>query len=720
MEATATQEVQKILVQDIEKLATADHYGNSYVVERCESNGDLKCLYDVLHIPKEYFLTINIVRTNFLSGVFKSNATNEKSQGQIVHEGQRQSYKHLKRLQLLVRDTNLVKLVKPNNNHHYWNDGIVGVVVEDKLKVSVPHTYQKPYYPTTMIRDEKGVYQIETLGMRFDLLETVKIYNVDNHQTNLMTPTDARIYKMLNMWSMIQNTFHTDDVPRETLNEILLQLYFASSTGIAPVPMEITHSEGIVKTLGIVKGFFNTINTTDFVSALAFKTVADSCKSTVNGIKYSTVFNKLFVNVETQEAFDAKVVEISKLYLKDLRTVNYNKNTFLVDVLDTLSEAREMKKAVLKKKSTGAFNKIMDDLEFIQIDKDLYPLSHAAVMNGEIPTSTFFRKSGESYFIYNDNWEIWEEILKDHKEIAITIAAEASKRTTYEKDIMSYFYFTLHALPEYLERHTGKKWKGIPKLVSSSNELDPPTEGSNGVAKSRSALTPIVDNEKSEITVPYVSMQVSGYQTTYCYGLNYSVLERGFSLNGNTVTNDVEKNLNGRDNYGLMFYTLTGTAQGRGYPTFLIIFENMNEDAYGQKYRVHFHRTHPMRSKQGDYNPVHNWTKGCYKWMIGNVNYERILAQQGDLAFVSIDSMPEGTTVEVDSYDNHRFESPVEFLPYEKKEKQNILGYVNLKKDTTLNHHEHLNRVIPKGVYEIRQCRSWEANPKGIWSLRID
>lgn len=456
------------------------------------------------------------------------------------------------------------------------------------------------------------------------------------------------------------------------------------------------------------------------MSGLAVKLIADSCKNTVGGIKYSTVFNKLFADIDTQEKFDKKAVEISNLYITHMSSLSYNKNSFLTAVLDTLSEAREMKKAVLKKKSTGAFNKIMDDIEFIQIDKDKYPLTFAAITAGEIPTSTFFRKSGESYFIYNDNWDIWEEILVEHKEVAIAVATEASKRTTYEKDIMSYFYFVLHGLPEYLEKNTGKKWKGIPKLVSSANELDPPSEGSNGVAKSRSSLTPIVDNDKSEVVVPYVSMQISGYQTTYCYGLNYSVLQRGFSFLGNTVSKDVEENLNGRDNYGLMFYTLTGTAQGRGYPTFLIIFENMDKDKYGQNYRVHFHRTHPMRSKGGDYNPIHNWTKGCYKWMIGNVNYERIVAQQGDLAFVQIDALPEGEMTTVNAYDNHCFSKGVNFVPYLKKEKQNILGYVSLDEAVTLNHNEHLNREIPKGVYEIRQCRSWEANPKGIWSLRID
>ena len=184
---------------------------------------------------------------------------------------------------------------------------------------------------------------------------------------------------------------------------------------------------------------------------------------------------------------------------------------------------------------------------------------------------------------------------------------------------------------------------------------------------------------------------------------------------GNVVTNELEKELNGRDDYGLMFYTLTGSTQGTGYPTFLIIFEKLKS-----KIKVHFHRTHPLRSKQGDYNPVHGWIKGCYKWMVGNVAHERNMAQQGDLVFVKTVDPLKGETVMVNSFDSHKFSEPVKFKEYTKNSKQNILGYISIDKNITLNHPEHMNRIIPAGDYEIRQCRSWEANPKGIWSLRID
>jgi hypothetical protein len=62
----------------------------------------------------------------------------------------------------------------------------------------------------------------------------------------------------------------------------------------------------------------------------------------------------------------------------------------------------------------------------------------------------------------------------------------------------------------------------------------------------------------------------------------------------------------------------------------------------------------------------------------------------------------------------------VPFAEYTKAAKANILGYVKLEKDTWLQHNEHDDVLIPKGTYAIHQCRSWEANPKGVWSLRID
>jgi hypothetical protein len=240
----------------------------------------------------------------------------------------------------------------------------------------------------------------------------------------------------------------------------------------------------------------------------------------------------------------------------------------------------------------------------------------------------------------------------------------------------------------------------------------------------RSALTPVVDNIKHHVVVPYCSMAVHGRMTTYCYAHTYNVLTRGMMFDGNVVMTDVEEKLNGKDDYGLMFYTLTGSYTNRGYPTFLIIFERLKR---GKKTRVHFHRVHPMRSKDGDRNPVSNWTRVAYNWMIGNVNKNDIAFQQGDLAFIQVPAEKAakidftGATL-VSDCDSHCFSKPVPFVTYEGK-KKHVLGHVKIEssKDQALKHPEHDDvKIQNEGVFEIRQARSWEANPKGIWTLNID
>jgi hypothetical protein len=106
---------------------------------------------------------------------------------------------------------------------------------------------------------------------------------------------------------------------------------------------------------------------------------------------------------------------------------------------------------------------------------------------------------------------------------------------------------------------------------------------------------------------------------------------------------------------------------------------------------------------------------------MGNVNASLLKAQQGDLYFVDASDQKNLTfSNKVNKYDNHCFEEAVDFAEYLKSAKSNILGYVKLEKDTWLTHNEHDNVLIPMGIYAIHQCRSWEANPKGVWSLRID
>jgi len=450
-----------------------------------------------------------------------------------------------------------------------------------------------------------------------------------------------------------------------------------------------------------------------------FYALAAEAHRTQDGVKMSSLFNGIYADAKDKDSFLKVTDELVALAEKG-RDQKYN-YAFGIEPFGILEEHplyKTQRKKAIAANGNRAFNKIMSEFDSLKIDENDFPRTAKLIKSGSLPLGTFFRKS-EQYFLLNDNWPLWEGMLKaGHEKTVIELSNAVSGRTTYEKDLMSYFYFILHGLPEYLKRHTGVKWTCSPRLVDSPSELEPPADDGTGTRRERSALTPIVDNENNTVIVPYASLAMPGRQTTYCYGLTYSVLNRGFSYNGNTCVVDVEEKLNGRDDYGLMFYTLTGSAQGRGYPTFLIIFERRSTGTH-----VHFHRTHPSRSKDGDYNPVHNWTKVCYNWMAGNINKELIKYQQGDLVFVSVDPEQEKTlnfSKYVEKYDNHEFDKPVGFAEYAKKEKSNILGYVRLIEPTILQHKEHEHVPMAEGTYEIRQCRSWEANPKGVWSLRID
>lgn len=475
---------------------------------------------------------------------------------------------------------------------------------------------------------------------------------------------------------------------------------------------------GIKKVFDRMAPFYKELCESEEVFLMAaYHTVLAEIKRTINGVKVSKFFNTYFEPVSSYGEFKAKLQAIFDPFINEDPTDWRFKYYKFDELFPKFSGYAELRKTAIHSQSGRALNKMMADIEFLDFDEESFPLLASLIKDGSIPISTFFRKEGEeAYFLFNNNWPLFEEFLGKHRQTGIDLARMASQRTTYEKSFMSYMYFVLYALPEYLKKHTGKDWTCLPKIVESASELEPERSADGKTSKKRSALTPTVDNKNNTVVVPYACLQVAGRSTTYTYSLNYSLIERGLSVNGDVCLIDIEKQLNGRDDYGLMFYTLTGSAPGRGYPSFLIIFEQLANS----ETRVHFHRVHPLRSKDGDGNPVNNWIRTCYNWMVGNINKDRIVAQQGDLVFVSIDSLPEGAKTTVDSYDSHCFRQAVIFVPYTKKAASNILGYFEIAAETVLGHPEHMAISVPAGVYELRQCRSWEANPKGIWTLRID
>lgn len=602
----------------------------------------------------------------------------------------------------------LTKPVKSSYSYEESTEWVLEVKVRDRFYVMTAGLETIKKFPNFSFKHSGEV----TIGNITVMLEPKMVLEYLRNTSYAFRRNAENIYRLT--YATASCLYGTDLLTKDALSQVMLQI--SKLPGVVTIVGQL--GSGISKTYSKnVAPYTDALLKDSPLHWSMLNSIAFEAGRTIDSVKLSTVFNAVFENVTDIE--DLK----ERIWPKDW---DLNKNTYGYYSNDVTTSHwyqaqaayKDQRRKVLKSQGNRAITKIMEEVDSLNLDEKSYPKTYKAITSGEIPLGTFFRKS-EQYFIFNDNWALWEEMLAKHPDVTKEIAASAAPRTTYEKDLMSYFYFVLYALPEYLKAQTKEKWTCIPRLVDSPNELEPPKEDANGtpgVTRKRSALTPIVDNDNKTVVVPYASLALHGRQTTYCYSLDYQVLRKGFSFKGNVVMSDVEEKLNGRDDYGLMFYTLTGSEQGRGYPTFLIIFERRKNGTH-----VHFHRTHPSRSKDGDYNPIHNWTRVCYNWMIGNVAKENIIAQQGDLAFVKTeDTGKRDFSDMVKAYDNHIFAAPIYFSPNTASSKNNVLGYVKLTEENTLQHHEHEWVTVPAGVYEVRQCRSWEANPKGVWSLRID
>jgi hypothetical protein len=378
----------------------------------------------------------------------------------------------------------------------------------------------------------------------------------------------------------------------------------------------------------------------------------------------------------------------------------------------------------------------------IGIDADKYPTLYQHVVDGKIPMG-IFHAPGNKQHIINDEFDLWEEALTQPgwSEVICEISQAAASRTTYDKPITSYLAFMLITLPRYLDRVAprpktsprGKRpsWRCMPKFVQSEWELEMEEATEEGTVKRRSAMTPIADNDEGVVTVPYVAMQIHGFGTTFCYSGNYTVAERGTAdpLGDGIWTKDFEHKLNGRDDYGLCFYTLIGTDRNTGYPSFLIILERLpTRDDIALDTRVHFHRVRPNRSKNGIPTPTSKLVQECYRYMAGNVEATEINAQQGDLIFIKRDKPGKATVepVPTRAFENHRFvplnDGPViQLVASVAKAPTNRLGYIYSEGGIRVEHPEHEDiEQLEAGWYEVRRCKSWEANPTAVWSMTID
>lgn len=353
-----------------------------------------------------------------------------------------------------------------------------------------------------------------------------------------------------------------------------------------------------------------------------------------------------------------------------------------------------------------------------------------AVRKGQIALS-IFHTTGDPLNLINVEFDLWERALrrKGWSDVIVNICNSVTNKNRFEKHVTPYLSF-LFRIEKYLKRHTGRNWTAFPKLVNSEAQLEMQERDENGTVKTRSALTPIADNEKNTITVPYAGLKMYGAQTTYCYSKHYVVFENNSidEVSGSVIVNDLEKKLNGRDDYGLMYYTLDGSVEAQGYPTFLVIFERRKVNPSGllKKYtHVHFHRVHPSRKKDGKMVPACRLVEECYRYMCGNILPSEIIHQQGDLIFLKAENQdlkPEDGKGVLD-FESHQFyspDNPVKFWENKATSIKNRLGFIKTDVGFTLRHPEHEWITFAPGIYEIRRCKSYENNPSSSWSYVCD
>jgi hypothetical protein len=80
----------------------------------------------------------------------------------------------------------------------------------------------------------------------------------------------------------------------------------------------------------------------------------------------------------------------------------------------------------------------------------------------------------------------------------------------------------------------------------------------------------------------------------------------------------------------------------------------------------------------------------------------------------------------VSDFESHAFvplegETPVKLIASVAKAPTNRLGYLHSEVAFKVCHPEHEDIAkLDAGWWEVRRCKSWEANPTAVWSMTID
>ncbi len=380
----------------------------------------------------------------------------------------------------------------------------------------------------------------------------------------------------------------------------------------------------------------------------------------------------------------------------------------LIRMLPIPSALEEAKLGVMLKEGKTQLRRA----EECGVVREKYPLLWQAFAEGLDSKILYMPEHGGKLPV-NREYRLWETMFRrGHGAEIKEIVEYVVTRVNYSRRITQYFAAMLR-LEAWLDRHAPREggWRVQPKIVTTtSDEL----HESEGVSKRRSAMTPTVS--EGLVLLPFVTIREGG---GCAYSEEYVISDVGVrdiaKPNGGIFEVPFEEKLNGRDDYGLLYYTLTGSTEFSGYPTFLIILEHLE----GGK-RVHFHRVSPCRRIGGIDTLTTDLISRCYQYMAGNIPANEIDFQQGDLIFVRAQGNPLVGATLVDQYEGHTFEPPILYAPGDGGVAGNFLGTLEAKGTWSLTHQEHAPHRNPPGRWKLYRCKSFERNPSGSFRRFVD
>jgi hypothetical protein len=137
---------------------------------------------------------------------------------------------------------------------------------------------------------------------------------------------------------------------------------------------------GIKKTWLRLVPVMNEVMVDNPVAFISYRSFAQHCNRSIEGVKIGAIFNEVFADVKTKEDF---LKALREFYTGKDDGDLYRAKDRLEESIKKLPAYKEKRKSVLKTQATRAFAKIQQELENLTIDKKKHKLTWAADRRGQ-------------------------------------------------------------------------------------------------------------------------------------------------------------------------------------------------------------------------------------------------------------------------------------------------------------------------------------------------